>query len=312
MYTEFYMIDVLCIGTVSIDLYYKGESLTHNKDRFELAIGGKYFADHFYEGLGGGGANVAIGIIKNGLTAGLVAKIGNNPFKKLIIEKLDKEKVHYNDFCQFEDSYTNISSILLNEKGEKTIINYRTPHQKVVNCEDDYNRLTKAKAIYMANLSRVAFDERISILKFAKEKGIKTFVNLNVTDCRRPIEQILHMLRHVDVLIINSHEFADMVKTSFSSIDFHHDVTKKYAPFISTSTQVVVTDGARGSYAYSDNKVFYDTAISQVKVVDTTGAGDGYTAAFIAEYLKSNGNIESSMKRGSEYAAKMLGKIGAN
>ena len=306
------MIDVICIGTVSIDLYYKGDSLTHNKDRFELAIGGKYFVDYFYEGLGGGGANVAIGIVKNGLTAALSAKIGNNPFKKMISEKLENEKVHYKDFCQYEDSYVNISSILLNEKGEKTIVNYRTPHQKIMTADDDYERLKSTKAVYMANLSKVALDERISILKYAKENGVKTFVNLNVTDCRRPIEQLLHMLQHIDILIINSHEFADIVKTSFESIDFQHDVTKKYAPFISTATKLVVTGGARGSFAYSEHKVYYEKAKQEVKVVDTTGAGDAYSAAFIAEYLKSNGDIESSMKSGTEYAVKILGRIGAN
>jgi len=306
------MIDVICIGTVSIDLYYKGDSLTHNKDRFELAIGGKYFADNFYEGLGGGGANVAIGVVKNGLTAGLIAKIGNNPFKKMICEKLENAKVNHKDFCQYEDTYINISSILLNEKGEKTIVNYRTPHQKIMNSEADYKTLTYTKAIYMANLSKVALDERISILKYAKENNIKTFVNLNVSDCRRPIEQLLHMLQHVDVLIINSHEFADIVKTSFGSIDFQHDVTKKYSPFISTSNLLVVTDGAHGSFVYSDHKVHYEKAQQEVNVLDTTGAGDAYSAAFIAEYLKSNGDINSSMKSGTAYAVKILGRIGAN
>src|SRR3989344_332596 len=103
-----------------------------------------------------------------------------------------------------------------------------------------------------------------------------------------------------------------MICTSFGSIDFHHDVTQKYAPFMSTSTQLVVTDGAHGSFAYSGHKVHYEKAVSGVKVIDTTGAGDGYSAAFIAEYLKSNGAIESSMKKGTEYAVKILGRIGAN
>ena len=306
------MVDVLCIGTVSIDLYYKGDFLTHNQDRFELAIGGKYFSDFFYESLGGGGANVAIGVTKNGLKAGLIAKIGNNPFKKIIIEKLDSEKINHKEFCQHEDEYINISSILLTEKGEKTIINYRTPHQKVMTCEDDYKSLIKAKAIYMANLSKVALEERISILKYAKNNNVKTFVNLNVTDCRRPIEQILHILKQTDVLIINSHEFADIVKTGYKSIDFHDDVTAKYAPFQSTFAALVVTDGARGSFTYIDHNVYHQKAETDVKVADATGAGDGFTAAFIAKYLKTDGDVQAAMKNGSEYAVKILKKIGAN
>ncbi len=57
------MLDLLTIGTVTVDLYYKGESLSEKDGHFNLAIGGKYFADSFYEGLGEGGANVSIGAI---------------------------------------------------------------------------------------------------------------------------------------------------------------------------------------------------------------------------------------------------------
>ena len=76
------MYDLISIGTVSIDLYFTGGALTHSSDRFELAVGGKYFAEHFYENLGGGATNVAIGVHNEGLRCALLAKIGNNPFKK--------------------------------------------------------------------------------------------------------------------------------------------------------------------------------------------------------------------------------------
>ncbi len=305
------MVDLICIGTVTIDLYYKGESLTHSKDRFELAVGGKYFVDHFYEGLGGGGANVAIGVERAGLQAALIAKIGKNAFRKLIEAQLEESQVTYKGYCQIEEEYTNISSVLLTEKGEKTIINYRSPHQHIIEKKEDLDILKKGKAVYMANLSRVPLDERISILRFAKNNGITTFANLNVTDCRRPIDQIRRFLEHVDVFIINTHEFADIVKTSYNSIDFHSKVTKKYAPFHEDQL-VVVTDGSKGSYAYLENTVYHQPAVKTDKVVDTTGAGDAFTAGFIAEYLKSDKDIKSSLEKGAKHAVKILGKLGSN
>lgn len=304
------MLDVLCIGTVTIDLYYKGNSLTHNGDRFELAIGGKYFADNFYEGLGGGGANVAIGIIKNGLSCALIAKIGNNSFKKMICEKLDSEKVMYKDFCKYQDNYINISSILLTPKGEKTVINYRTPHETVISAPSDYKMIDQAQVIYMANLSKVSWKERIDILKYAKEKGKQTIANLNVTDCRRSIAEIQDFLEYVDVFIINTHEFADIVKTNYKTIDFHSKITGKFAPFRENKL-VVVTDGAKGSYAYYEGTVYHEKAVPDVTVIDSTGAGDAYTASFIVHYLKT-GAIQSAMKSAAEYSTKILSKMGAN
>ena len=304
------MLDIISLGTVSIDLYYKGDSLTRGDGRFELAIGGKYYADHFYQGLGGGGANVAIGAAKAGLGVGLIAKIGNNPFKDMIYSTLSESNIYHKEYCDIEAEYINISSILLDPKGEKTIINYRTPHQHVITCAADFQKIDNTKAIYMANLSKVALTERIDILKYAKEKEIKVFANLNVTDCRRPIEQILHFVRFVDVTIINSHEYADMIKVPFQAIDFHQNIVKKYSLF-NEDKILVVTDGRKGSYAYYEGKVYHEKAAKVTEVVDTTGAGDAYTAGFIAFYLSTQ-DIQASMKAGALYAVKILGKIGAN
>ncbi len=304
------MLDLISIGTVTMDLYYIGDSLTQDHDNFQLAIGGKYFASHFFESLGGGAANVAIGVNKLGLEAGLIAKIGDNPFKSIIVDKLDEAKVHHKNFCQIEKGYTNISSVLLSKTGEKTLINYRT-HQKNIFPEgESYDILLKAQAVYMASLANVSLKERIDTLKHAKRYARRTFANLNVTDCRRPLEEILHFLDPVDIFIINTHEFADIVKTSYESIDFHHDVTRKFSPFRNDRI-LVLTDGKKGSYAYHEGKVYHEPAIKGVEVVDSTGAGDGYTAGFIAEYLKTK-DIEKSMKAGAQYSVKILRKMGSN
>ncbi len=304
------MLDLLTIGTVTIDLYYKGESITESDGRLELAVGGKYFVDHFYEGLGGGGANVAIGVVKAGLKAGVIAKIGENAFKQIILEKLDEAHISYKDLCEIEKEYINISSIILNKKGEKTVINYRTPHQHIIEKESDYKKLLNTKNIYMANLSKVALTERIDMLRFAKKNDIQVFANLNVTDCRRPIEQIMHFARYVDVMIINGYEYADLVKLPYESIDFDGNIVKKYAPF-NEDDLLVITDGKKGSYAYFEGKVYRQPAVKTKDVVDTTGAGDAYTAGFIASYIRTK-DIKSSMKAGAEYAVKILTKIGAN
>lgn len=304
------MLDLICLGTVSIDLYYKGDTLTEGDGRFELAIGGKYYVEHFYEGLGGGGANVAIGVSKAGLKTGIIAKIGNNPFKSLICKKLDDAQVYHKEFSDIEDDYTNISSILLNAKGEKTIINYRTPHQIMMKSEDDYKKIEKANAIYMANLSQASLDERIKILSYTRAHNAKVYANLNVTDCRRSLHDIMSFIEHVDVLIINGYEYADMVKVSYDSIDFYSNVIDKFVPFTKEHT-LVITDGKKGSYAYHDSKVYHQKAIEVSKVLDTTGAGDAYTAGFIAFYLSTQ-DIQASMKAGALYAVKILSKIGAN
>src|SRR3990167_5698571 len=104
--------DLVSIGTATIDLYFKGKSLPYKDDHFYLSSGGKYFVDFFHEGIGGGATNVAIGAKKNGIRVALMAKIGNNSFKSLIVDRL-KEFDISTSLCDFEDDYYNVSSIFL-------------------------------------------------------------------------------------------------------------------------------------------------------------------------------------------------------
>ena len=74
---------------------------------------------------------------------------------------------------------------------------------------------------------------------------------------------------------------------------------------------LVITNGKKGSYAYHDSKVYYQKAIVTTKVLDTTGAGDAFTAGFIASYIQTS-DIQKSMKAGAEYAVRIIARLGAN
>jgi len=302
------MYDLITIGGISIDMYYRGDSLTQKDGRFALAMGGKYLVDHFYSGLGGGAANVAIGVQKHGYKTAVVGKIGNNPFKKMVLEHLESNGVS-DKLCRFDDDYMKISSILLSASGERTIIHYETPHERILNSVEDIHLFEKAKVLYMSNLWRVPIDERERVLSHAHASRVMTIVNLGIADCRRPIDQIRGLLKHVDILIVNTHESAELLKEPFARIDWKADITKNVTYL--EDKLVIVTDGVKGSYAYSNGSIHHEKAVPVSHVIDTTGAGDAYSAGFIAGYLKDK-NIEHSMKLGAKHGALIVQKMGAN
>jgi sugar/nucleoside kinase (ribokinase family) len=304
------MYDLISIGSISVDMYFKGDSLTQDGTRFNLAMGGKYQVEHFHAGLGGGAANVAIGVQKHHYKTAVLGKIGNNQFKELILKHL---KIHgvSSALCQEEDEYMKISSILLAPSGERTIIHYETPHEHIIRSVNDLKNIDNAKIIYMSNLWRVPLEERKQILSHAMSRKIVTIVNLGIADCRRPVTQIESLLHHVNVLIVNTHEFAEIVKKPIEEIIFKKDVTD-LMPFLKTKI-VVVTDGKNGSYAYLYGKVIHEEAVlvPALKVLDTTGAGDAFSAGFIAGYLEKE-TIEHALHMGSKHGAHIVQKIGAN
>ncbi len=303
------MYDLVTIGTVAVDLYYKGTSLPFKNNHFYLSSGGKYFVDFFHEGIGGGATNVAIAAKKNGIKTALIAKIGKNSFKPMILEKLKSFGIS-TSLCTMEEEYMNVSSIFLNGVGEKTVVNYRTPHQHFLNEGKLASKLFRTGAVYIANMPDTSLTERVKLLHEYHKRKVKIFMNLGVNDCRRPKDHLENLITPIDVLIVNAYEFADLVKVPIKNLNFSKVYVPQYWPLLRDKT-VIITHGEKGSYGYSGNAIYYQKAIPPKKIVDTTGAGDGYTGAFIADYV-CTGNIETAMKSGAEYSSKKLSHLGAN
>lgn len=303
------MFDLISIGNISVDLFFQGDSLTHTGNRFNLALGGKYLVDHFSETLGGGGANVAIGVTKHDLKSAIIGVIGNNQFKPIILKHLKDHDVS-SQFCSYKDEYIKISSILLSPTGERSIINYETPHEHIFEKAEDFLNLKKAKMVYISNLPRVPLEERTHVLSYLQSHHIPTIINFGIKDCRRPLHQILPLIQKSDILVVNAYEFSELVKRPYETIDLNREVRHYIHPTF--NSVLVITDGEKGSYCYEGKNIHYMRAMPVKKIVDTTGAGDGYTAGFIAGYLKHAGDVIKAMEMGAHYAVKIIEKVGAN
>lgn len=304
------MYDLISIGNISSDIYFNADHLTKKDGRLFLAIGGKYRLEDFFLSVGGGGANIAIGASRHGLKTAVVGMIGNNAFRKSIMARLKKAKVN-TEFVLFNQKDTNISVILLGNNGERTILSHTTPHRhtmaekKVI----DAIERTKVKAVYFGNMPDVPVADRARLKKRLRDNNVFTVVNLNTSDCSRPIKEIEALLTDTRLLIVNTHEFAQMIKRDIDTLDFRQSVLP-FVPFMKDDV-VVVTDGARGSYAYHADKVYFEPAYPTKTIVDTTGCGDAYTSGFIASYIRHE-EIQLAMKTGSKYASTILAKKGAN
>ncbi len=300
------MTDIICVGNISIDLYFSGKNFTQSAGRFHLAIGGKYYSDLFHEDIGGGAVNVAAGLAKLGLKPAIFGKIGNNAYKELILKKLAVKKIS-SKFCQYDDNYYKMSAILLTDNGNRTIINYETPFH-LLRKFYLFDELKTTKNIYFSPMPHLNMEDKIKMIQYLKDKQTLTFVNLSSIDCQKNIKELIPIFDGLDVLIINAHEFSLLIKKHYEEIDFKN--LKIKIPYLKNRI-VIITDGEKGSYGYFQNKFYYQEAFKPKKIIDTTGCGDAYTAGFIAQYIKTK-NIPLSMQKASKYASKKLERLGAS
>ncbi len=72
---------------------------------------------------------------------------------------------------------------------------------------------------------------------------------------------------------------------------------------------IVPTLGAKGSVAFIKNKRYFQEAIEVEKIIDSTGCGDAFQAAFSLEWVKTK-DVEKSLKAGAIAASKVLKFMG--
>ncbi|HJS75189.1 MAG TPA: PfkB family carbohydrate kinase, partial [Vicinamibacteria bacterium] len=72
----------------------------------------------------------------------------------------------------------------------------------------------------------------------------------------------------------------------------------------------IVTLGPEGSLALGRSERLFCPAAPVAKVVDTTGAGDTFAAAFLAEYVRSQ-DVSRGLARGAAEAAATVQRVGA-
>lgn len=77
-----------------------------------------------------------------------------------------------------------------------------------------------------------------------------------------------------------------------------------------TSCLIVVTLGAAGSVALSTPQPQHQPAIVVNNVVDSTGCGDAFQAAFAVSYFR-DGDVAAALLRGAERAAAVVQHLGA-
>lgn len=300
------MYDLIAIGDVTVDIVFKSDEITPKKGRFDLAVGGKYGSDFFYEGVGGGGANVAIGASNNGLNTGVLAKIGRNSFKQIILQKLLKKMVS-TEFLIEDSDFINISSILLAPSGEKTVIHYASPNETLSISDAMMIHLLKGHAFYMGNLPDISLAQKISLITKLKKHDKRIYINFGKVDVEKKISDLKPLLDAADVLIMNKYEYALLIKSDVKKVDLKKNCATKIA---FDEKILVITDGPDGSYAYDQGEICHQSAF-KASIKDTTGAGDAFSAAFIAAHLKEQ-SVQESLRLASMYASKVIEKVGAN
>jgi ribokinase len=198
---------------------------------------------------GGKGANQALAAHRLGAEVFMVGRVGQDPLAEEALHTLRREGVNL-DFCRpLDNNSTGLALIVVNEAGENQIV-----VAPGANAAFDAQHLELPPTDACIAQLEVPVE---TILKAAR--GECNFFCLNAA----PAKPVPHeLLEHVDLLVVNEIE----ARSLGSELDQFQGL-------------LASTFGARGAILSRRGRQIAKALPPKVKVVDTTGAGDAFTAA---------------------------------
>jgi fructokinase len=235
--------------------------------------------------LGGSPANVAVGVARLGGRSGLIGVVGDDEFGHFLHQRLEHEGVDTTFFRHTEQGKTGLGFVSLTSSGERSFTFYRAQAADQFLEERDTKRaasvIAKARVLHINTNSLLHAKARsavTAVVRRSSRAGRLTSFDPNLR---------LHLWPNAD-------ELSDLLKTLLPILAIVK-LSDEEIEFVTGTTDVdealerleahgvilpVVTCGAQGA-VFRFRKETRSVPAPRVRVVDTTGAGDGFTSGLL-------------------------------
>lgn len=258
---------VIVYGSAAVDTIAEGERFPTEDETIYLSDVKSY--------PGGSAANVSVGLKRLGIPVTFVGKVGGDAEGVLLVKEFRKEGIEASGIIIEPEKRTVRTFVMVGQNGSKrayvlggddTALAISSPS------EVDWKKLQENEVVYIGE----AFIEVAELLaSYAKNIGKKVIYRPGLTIAAFDPDGVRRILRNVDILILNSHVWKAIKNSNSTPSELI-----KLGPEI-----IVITKGASGCETYTRNENF-STSAYPIKVKDTTGAGDAFSAGLITAILE--------------------------
>lgn len=261
---------IFAIGEVLIDFIAREEGALKGVKSFEKHPGGAP-------------ANVLVGLSRLGVESALISKVGSDPFGEFLLERLEEEGVSTSHVALDEEKHTGVVFVQLIGAKPEFILYDGVAY---FNLREEDIRPFNAELLHFGSVLFAREPSRSTLFGILKELKGKVPLSYDVN-----IRLDLWRGREGDMLadIERALKLADIIKIGDGELEFleRNGIDVRDFDF----KLLAVTRGGEGS-ELRHGEIRVEVPAYRVEPVDTTGAGDAYTAALLAS-LHHMGKIEN-------------------
>lgn len=288
---------ILVVSSANIDFVqrmrrvpYSGETVCESDLGYSYVPGGK-------------GANSAVAFARMGADCVFECKLGRDSNAKRLMSFYQREGIDTRYILEDDEAPTGLASILVEENGKNRIIVYPGANMTMTAADIEDGFTCYPDAVYLQ--LEIPDEAVIEASHRANLENIPVFIDAGPARLDFPLEK----LGSVEIFSPNETETRIFTGITPNSEESALRAAIKLSSVVSAK-YIVIKLGERGSFIY-DGREYYVIPSEKVEAVDTTAAGDVFTAVMTYVYL-SNGNIVSAVKYATCAAALSVMKAGAS
>ena len=310
---------ILSVGAAAIDEWYAVSNLPEPD--------GGAFAREVTSAFGGVGANVAVALDRLGRDAGLVSRVGDDEYGRRALEYLDETGVDATRVAVGDEAHTR-SLILRDPDGERAIVTAGESFRNLRPADAALDAMANADAVfltaYVPDRAARRILDRVRSLRATAAEGGESGADppALVFDLSGSVEELVGRGTEPQTIHRFLHEADLFVADGVAAPAFFGSATAAAERVASaqerrrgpesrsrrgpTWPRAVLTHGADGMTAVVGGEVGRFDAFD-VETVDTTGAGDAFTAGLIDRWIAAESPASPAgrdgVARGVRFAA---------
>lgn len=249
---------------------------------------------------GGKGANQATGLARLGAETKMIGKVADDANGNKLVENLNKNGID-SSCVKTDGTQTGMAAIIIDGDGKNRIVVYEGANAEIVP-EEAADCIDESLDLLLVQFETNE-DVVVECVNKAIEQGITT-----VIDCGPAKNFNLERMQGVEIISPNENE-TEALSGIFPADEDSILEASKIIMSRSKAKYVVLKLGSRGCSIWDgENLKIMPTYKS--KVVDTTAAGDCFTAALALEYKKC-GDIYAACDMGNKAGSIAVSRMGA-
>jgi sugar/nucleoside kinase (ribokinase family) len=269
------MNDILIIGIATVD------AIGRPIDQFP-GSGGLRFFDRLTMSTGGCAINCSIALAKLGVPCDTIARVGADMLGDFVIAELGRHGLHTDGIVRDAEVSTAFSFVCVSSAGERSFLHAMGADGRLCRADVPSASLHGRKLVFVAGtmvMDDLDGEPTAALLADARAAGATTLLDTVYVEAASRAEwqrRVWPALAHVDYFIPSLAEaraISGLESPVASARDFQSHGAR----------HVVIKLGSQGAFCRSaDGQEEHVRALRVPRVVDTTGAGDCWSAGFLA------------------------------